>query len=461
MKSVVVHAVLALAGLAFAYQTWTREEEEERPEGEVTVLQCKPEELAKLSLETPTSTVTVVPRKEGDTQTYWVTTQRKRDEKKDEKKGEETDAAKSEAKNDKAPEPADAKAADPKPGAASDANAAKAETKDAAKAGEGKAAEEAAPKPPVDESLYAPKRFVANPKFKDYLAKVTPLRVARGLGEIPSSKFEEFGFDKVGTFFLVECGGKKIQLDVGGRTFGAGMQYLRDPATKQAYLAEAGAIHDLEAAQFKFMQVELHDFALADIDEAVVRAQGTERRLLHRNRQVASEARWVDKAEPDRRNETFGNWFGRLERLRVTSYLEPNAEPGSDLKQSGQVTPAVTVEYYTDGKPKGRLELVRVEAEGKGTYYARTEATHVWTRVYDSIGKQVEDDAALVVGVEQPQDASVSPPAPPPGASGVPGAGTALPAAPIAPHGVPRAAPPTTAAPAKPAAPAARPPAVK
>lgn len=455
MKSVVVHAVLALAGLAFAYQTWTREEEEERPMGEVTVLECKPEELAKLSLETPTSTVTVVPRKDGDAQTYWVTTQRKRDEKKDEK----TDAAKGETKNEKTPEPADAKAAAKAP-AASDASAAKAENKDAAKASDAKAVEEAAPKPPVDESLYAPKRFLANPKFKDYLAKVTPMRVARGLGEIQQSKFEEFGFDKVGTFFRVECGGKKIQLDVGGRTFGAGMQYLRDPATKQAYLAEAGAIHDLEAAQFKFMQVELHDFALADIDEAVVRAQGAERRLLHRNRQVATEARWVDKAEPDRRNETFGNWFGRLDRLRVTSYLEPNAEPGSDLKQSGQVTPAVTIEYYTDGKPKGRLELVRVEADEKGTYYARTEATHVWTRVYDSIGKQVEDDAALVVGVEQPQDASASPPAPAPGASGVPGAGTP-PAAPVAPHGVPAAAPPTTVAPAKAAAPAARPPAVK
>ena len=438
MKSVVVHAVLALAGLVFAYQTWTREEEEERPQGEVTVLECKPEALTKLSLETPTATVAIEPRKDGDAWTYWVTTQRKHDEPKEEKKEEK----KPEATDGKAPA-ADTNEAKGAAGAA----APKPEKKDEAGPG-AEAAKDAAPKPPVDESLYAPKRFLANPKFKEYLATVTPMRAARGLGEVPQSKFAEFRFDKVGTFFRMECGGKKVQLDVGGRTFGAGMQYLRDPATKQVYLADTNVIRDLEAAQFKFMQVEVHDFALADIDEAVVRAQGAERRLLHRNRQVASEARWVDKAEPDRRNETFGNWFGRLARLRVTSYLPPNAEPGSDLKQSGQVTPAVTIDYFADGEPKGRLELVRVDAEGKGIYYARTEATHVWARVYDSIGKQVEDDAALVVGVEQPQDASAAPPAGAPGAPPAPGAASA-PAAPTAPHGAPGAAP---AAGAKPGA---------
>jgi hypothetical protein len=400
MKSVAIHGVLAIAGLAFAYQTWTREEEEERPAGEVTVLDCDKDKLAKLSLETPTNTITIEPAKDGDVTTYWVTTQRKRDEKKgdgtpaDAKAGDKDPAAKTDA----AKTGAAGAAAEPDKGDGApktDAPTAGAETGSAKK-------EE--PKPPVDEALYAPKRFLANSKFKDYLATVTPVRAARGLGEIAGDKFTEFGFDKVGTFFRLECGGRKIQLDVGGRTFGAGMQYLRDPATKQVYLTDAGVIRDLEGAQFKFMQVEVHDFKLADIDEVVVRAQGAERRLLHRNRQVASEARWVDKAEPDRRNETFGNWLGRLERLRITSYLPRKAEPGSDLKESGKTTPAVSIEYFADGQPKGRLELVRVDAEGKGNYYARTETTHAWTRVYDSVGKQVEDDAALVVGLEQPAD---------------------------------------------------------
>lgn len=447
MKSVVVHAVLALAGLVFAYQTWTREAEEERPEGEVTVLECKADELTKLSLETPTAFVTVVPAQDGDTRTYWVTTQRKHDEPKEEEKKDD--------KNDeKKPEAADAKSA-----AAAGAGAPKPEKKDEAGPDDDEAAEEDAPKPPVDESLYAPKRFLANPKFKDYLGTVAPMRATRGLGEVPKSKFTEFGFDKVGTFFRMECGGKKLQLDVGGRTFGAGLQYLRDPGSKQAYLADTNVIRDLEAAQFKFMQVELHDFKLADIDEAVVHAQGAERRLLHRNRQVATEARWVDKAEPDRRNETFGNWFGRLERLRVTSYLPQNAEPGSDLKQSGQVTPAVTIDYFADDKPKGRLELVRVEADGKGNYYARSEATHVWARVYDSIGKQVEDDAALVVGVEQPQGAGADAQAPSSGAPGAPAApGVAhAPTAPVAPHGAPGAAPPAAPKPGTVLAPASAP----
>lgn len=418
MRGVLLHAILAVAGLVFAYQTWTREEQEERPAGEVTVVECSADTLTRLHIDTPTSTVTVEPEKDGDATHYWITAQRKKAEEKPE--GTKDKAAKGEEdphaalqRPDAGVKPAPEKASAEKPSEATPTDKPE-ETK-----------------PPIDETLYAPRRFLANAKFKEYLALVTPLRLARGLGEVPENKFEEFGFDKVGTFLHVECGGKKVKFDVGGRTYGSGMQYLRDPQSRQAYLADAALARDLESAQFKFMQVEPHGFALADIDEAVVHAQGAERRLLQRNRQVKSEARWVNKAEPDRRDETFGNWFGHLERLRVTSYLPRNAEPGSDLKAAGKVTPAVSVDYFTGGQPKGRLELVRVESEGKGTYYARTETTGVWTRVYDSVGKQVEDDAALVVGIEPPANESTTPAAaaPPTGgpAPGTPAAASRAP----------------------------------
>lgn len=424
MRSIALHALFAFVGLGLAYQTWTREEEEERPEGEAIVLACEPDELVELSIETPTNIVRVEPLGSGEGRYYWIETRRKRPEDKPEAKkadagvasepapGTTNETKAPEAETPQTPEPVDAAAA-----------AAAAEKK--------KKEEEEAKK--KEQEIYAPKRFMASSKLAEYLTKIAPLRAVRGLGEIPESEFKPYGFDEVGTFLHVGCGGRKVEFQVGGRTFGSGQRYLRDPATKQVYLFEAAVTSDLESAQYKFMQIELHAFPLSDVDEAVVRAHGAERRLLHRERNDKNKAQWVDKAEPDRRNETYGNWFDRVARLRVTDYLKEGAKPGSELEAAGAMTPVVAVEYLLEGKPKDKLEIVRVDAEGKGLYYARTGATRAWTRIYDSIAKEVEQDAALVMGVEQAEGSA---------AGGLPGTPGATPGpAPAAPGTPPATAP--------------------
>jgi hypothetical protein len=66
-----------------------------------------------------------------------------------------------------------------------------------------------------------------------------------------------------------------------------------------------------------------------------------------------------------------------------------------------------------EGKPKGKLEIARVDTKKEGLYYARTETTGRWVVLYDSLAKQVEDDVAMVVGAEeQPAAPSAAPAAP-------------------------------------------------
>src|SRR4029077_14972799 len=129
-----------------------------------------------------------------------------------------------------------------------------------------------------------PFTFLASKKFDDTLKVLAPLRATRGLGEVPKARFKEFGFDKVGTYLRVDCGGRKVTLEVGARTYGSGDQYARDPKTKQAYLVRGQMLMDLQSAQYKFMQTDLHDFADTDVDDAVIKAAGKERHLVHRNR---------------------------------------------------------------------------------------------------------------------------------------------------------------------------------
>lgn len=458
MKSVAVHAVLAVLGLAFAYQTWTREEQEPgaKEEGQAVILECEEGSLERFSIESPATLVSFAPQASEDGTVYWVTTQRKpkdddgADAKDDE--GDQSGDQSGDQPSDQAAEatqaaqPADATGSDDgEGGAAQDALAA---ADAGAPEGDAEPTTRPAETKPVTPRPYdpdAPVEFLADAKkFQSVVDRLTPLRAVRSLGTMPADKVEVFGFDDIGTFLRIECGGKKLELGVGARTYGTGHRYAKRMDDEQAYLVDGRLLMDLQSARVKFMQTEPHAFGPTEVDAARVQARGLEKRLLLRNRK-SKDASWVDAAEPDRRNELYGNWFQRLSRLKVKRYLEDGAQPGSDLQ--GEVSapePVLTVDYELEGKPKGKLELVRVEAGGETFYYARTETTRRWTSMYDSIAKAVEQDVGLVVGAEEaPSDAetpaeSSADPAQP-GAPAMPATPPGHP--PIPAHGNPHAMP--------------------
>jgi Domain of unknown function (DUF4340) len=372
MRAVIVHGLLALFGLGFAYQTWTRKPEEDAAPSGVTVAECTPDTLQKLTLETPTLALEVEPRREHGETRYWITSRHK---------STEEIAAKSDKPAD--PHADDKTKTKPEP-AKDDPHAVKTD------------------KGEVDPKADPPRRFLANASFSDYLKRLAPLRAARSLGQLPANKDAEFGFDKVGTKLHFECPGTKADLEAGARAFGASQRYLRDMKTKTAYLFDEQLVSDLESATFKFVQSELHRFTPGDVDEVTIEGHGAKKRLLQRDRKVKEQATWVDASAPATRNELYGNWFSRLSRLRVRAYLPTGAEPGSDLKgTSGGSEPVLTISYKVADKPDGKLELVRVDNDGTGHYYARSETTEGWVAVFDSAAKDVENDVGMVLGIEQ------------------------------------------------------------
>lgn len=396
MKGVMLHATLSLLGLLFAYQTWTREAEVDAPPGEVTLAQCTAAQFGSIEIESEVHRVVArrKPTKAGVE--YWVRSERKTPEAAPEIK------PKPDATATKNPAVADTAgtASAAKTGAVPNAI-------DAAKSAPEKPAE-SAPKQARPYDPNAPTTFLANAEFDALIKTITPLRAVRGLGALSKNSEAAFGFGKAGIKFRLECGGAKTALEFGGRSFGKSDQYVRDMKTKQVYLLEGQLAADLQSGFHKFMQSKLHSFSLTDVDEAVISALGKQRRLLHRNRLVPEEARWVDAAAPDKRNELFGNWFELIEKLNAKGYMAEGAKPGADLQIATTGTvPLFTVDYRLEGKSKGKVEVVRVDTAQEGFYYLRSEATHGWVTTYDSVAKQVEDDLAMVVGAEAA--AAVSP----------------------------------------------------
>lgn len=400
MRSVALHLVLAVAGLLAAYQTWTRGDDEQLPPpGEATVVQCEPGELRSFAMKGKTRNVMVEPRKLDGEDAYWITVQNitlkpkpkperpapEAEQKPGEKKPEEKGAAGKEPAGEGDKAPAD-KTAD----------------KDAQ---------------PESEKKITTKAFLGNPAFDEYMKWIAPLRAVRSLGSVDKDQLKSFGLEKdaIETTLEIECGKQKKKIEVGAWTYGRGDRYARLAGESQVYLIPAAVVRDLLSAGFKFMRKKLHDFEPGEVDEARVRALDTQRKLLHRDRQVKDSAMWVNASAPDQRNRLFDNWFRQVGKLQAFVYLAPGEQPGSDLEQqSGQVEQLLSIEYLQAGKPLGKMQLVRVIAD-KEYYYAHSEKTHVWVRVARSLASQVARDAAMVVGKEeppeQPEPATASKPA--------------------------------------------------
>jgi hypothetical protein len=372
MKGLVIHAVLALAGLLFAYQTWTRPavvEEEPQPYEVVELLACKPEQFERLELDLPTHNVVLVPEKGPTGTRYWFTS-------------------------------------------SPPASKLKELAEKAADAGVSPLDPEKAPLKGVRKvDATEPVSFLGNDLVKELLAAIMPLRPLRDLGKIDASRDAEFGFDKAGTTFKASCGGQSITLTLAGRTYGKNDSYARDTKTGKTYLLFGRPFIDLQTAQSKLMQNDLHTFTLADVDEALIKSAGQTKKLIQRDRAIQGQAQWVDAAKPDQRNEAFGNWFERVGKLRVRKYMPRDQKPGDDLTESHAAPePVLEIEYKLEGKTKGKLEVVRVTSEsGERAYYGKSETSEVWATLFDTLVKEIENDLPLVVG-ESASSSDASPP---------------------------------------------------
>lgn len=369
MRSVLVHAVLAVVGLAGAYMAWTDEGGDNEQLGEVTVLPCKSSAIKLIEYKQDKKSVKITRRTLENQEVVWVETRKQGSQPNNEEKVEQ---------------------------------------------------------------------FVGGDGVDEYFGKISPLRALRALGTIKKKERKDFGFDEEKSSLKLSCGGRTLQFEVGGTTYGSGDRYMQRKDNKKVYLFHADVLRDLRSAEFRLMQRALHRFESKEVHSAEVVAGGKSLRLLQRNRLDEKRAEWVQADAPDRRNELYGNWLDRVSRLRAQSYLKLKAKPGSDLTAedisgsesseashhgghghggdahgggksagggTGEVSQVVTIRYL-DGRDRelGFLEIAKVDAK-KPEFYAKSEATKAWVKVPRSLSEQIAEDvdnviAGKVVGPE-------------------------------------------------------------
>lgn len=342
-RNIGVHVFVFVGASVLALRAWTAEEEPSAKHVAAELWSGKETELEKIEFVTPKNEVTIEPKSDSHGRYYVGTVQ-------------------------SVPEPPRLTPAAPDAGAAS------------------------APAPAEPERP-EPQRFVSVAKAGELSASLVTLRASRVLGKIDDDRLDEFGFDEADKGKLtVHLGGRTHVLAFGEKTPGGRDRYVRDPATGEGYVIAGSVSNDLLSAKNRLVERAFHDFGEEKTGKVVLSTGEQTRQVV---RHATEKNFWASPDTADDKDETVSNWMTKLERLRVTAYLENPQPPVAE----GDVVVRVT--YFSDkGRELGFLELAKRPPEKEGErarYVARSERSRWYATVLRSTAEQLEQDLVSVI----------------------------------------------------------------
>lgn len=232
------------------------------------------------------------------------------------------------------------------------------------------------------------KAFVSMGSGENLFTKLAPLRALRHAGKVEGAdRMAELGLDQPEGSLRVSLASGERLLEIGGSIPGGSDRYARDPSTGHVYVIAGDIARDLEWADSRLLERNLHAFKDADIRGATLSASERARKIV-RQREGARSF-WADEASAETSDETLGNFMDRLSRLRPSEHLE--ALPESR-------TLVVRVEFTGRSGQLGWLELSKVPGEGEeADYYIQSERSRLPGKVVGSLAQQIEQDIGSVL----------------------------------------------------------------
>jgi hypothetical protein len=302
----VIHGVLLVAALVFAYQTWTREQVVAPLTGDVVVWSLPPASIKAIMLESEGRVIRVERRSDAQGPYLWG-----------------SDTRTMEQYQTRAKDAPDASPTDERPFA--------------------------------PEIVSSTREFMVSEKGEALFANLSELRALRAMGKIDEDKHELYELhEKTQTISVIHDGGTR-SLRVGGKIFGGTDRYALDPSTGEGYVISQVVTRDLSNGEAGLRLSKIHDYADDEVGKAVIELKGQKRTMLRttavddKGREVRT---WADAQTPREPDQTMANFLHNIDVLRPARFI-----PDADVSKLELV---VRVEYQTRvGTPLGWVELYR------------------------------------------------------------------------------------------------------
>jgi hypothetical protein len=217
---------------------------------------------------------------------------------------------------------------------------------------------------------------------------LAPLRATRSFGKLDGSRSVELGLDKHDTSLTVVVGGKEHKLWVGGPSPGATDRYVLEEGTDQVYAVKVDPFQDLDAGDSRLAEHDQHDFRELDIASAKIISRDRSRTVFWGGPE--GKKFWADPADRQKADETVSNFMQKVERLRASDYTD---------KQPDNAKLVAQIEYTGSAKKNAFFELLKAPVAGsdKSEYWMRTEYLHLYGKLVQTFGEQIEQDIDSIV----------------------------------------------------------------
>lgn len=303
-RGAVIHGVLLVAALVFAYQTWTREEVLAPLTGDVVVWAMPPASIQAITFATEGRAIRVERRSDAKGPYLWG-----------------TDTRSIEQYQTRAKDAADASPTDPRP---------------------------FAPK-----TVSSTREFLLSEKGVELFENLAELRALRALGKIDEDRRALYDLHQKTQTISVIHAGETRSLVVGGKIFGGTDRYALDPSTGEAYVISQVVVRDLANGEAGLRLSKIHDYQDEEVGKAVIEVKGQKRTLLRitaKDDSGRDSRTWADAQKPDKPDQTMANFLRNIDVLRPARFVSD-----TDVSKLQRV---LRVEYQTRvGAPLGWVEL--------------------------------------------------------------------------------------------------------
>ena len=233
--------------------------------------------------------------------------------------------------------------------------------------------------PPKHEKL----SFIAVKEATELAQKVAPLMALRAIGRIDKKREEEFGFDKPEGKVFITVGGTEHKFIVGSTTPGGGDNYVRLEGSNEAYAIPGQVVRGLTLAESRLLERELHGFTDDEVKRVRISKGPKAREAVRLEGKVQG---WAAPNKPTEQDETVGNWLSKVNRLRISKYVEKAPKVSPDEI-------AVRIDYFDDRRNIGYLELLSLPGDADAhRFLVKTEHTRWYAEVLSSTAEQIVQD---------------------------------------------------------------------
>jgi len=235
--------------------------------------------------------------------------------------------------------------------------------------------------------------------------KFGPLKGSRALGTLSPEKLKEVGLEAPKKKIEITVRGAKRTLLVGSSPFGVSDPYVKDEADNKVYVLGGGIVADLDSAAIRLIDRQLHDWKPVDYDGLKITAAGKSRDLVQTTPEVPAQAKLASKT--GKLDELAKNWHDKLWRVLVSDALGKGEVPAN-----GEPVIALRVDYTSKGKPRGFIEIGRVQGKPPAVQasaptpapvaaevYARTESTAGWVKLSPAV-EDIVTEADKVIAAD-------------------------------------------------------------